>query len=119
MSGGYTVVDAEQVEAMMGAFRKMRIALGLRAFGLNQIEMPPGFAGPEHDELGTTHEEVYIVLSGSGDLHVDGDHVELLPGRYVRVDPGATRQIKAGDGGLTFIAIGAPEQDEFTGRPTL
>jgi mannose-6-phosphate isomerase-like protein (cupin superfamily) len=119
MSGAYTVVDSGQVEAMMGAFRKMRIALGLKAFGLNQIEMPPGFAGPEHDESETSHEEVYVVLSGSGDLHVDGDHVELLPGRYVRVDAGATRQIKAGDDGLAFIAIGAPEQDEFTGRPTL
>jgi mannose-6-phosphate isomerase-like protein (cupin superfamily) len=119
VSGAYTVVDSEQVEAVMGAFRKMRIALGLKAFGLNQIEMPPGFAGPEHDESGTSHEEVYVVLSGSGDLHVDGDHVELLPGRYVRVDAGATRQIQAGDAGLTFIAIGAPEKDEFTGRPTL
>jgi uncharacterized cupin superfamily protein len=110
VSGAYTVVDSEQVEAVMGAFRKMRIALGLKAFGLNQIEIPPGFAGPEHDESGTSHEEVYVVLSGS---------VELLPGRYVRVDAGATRQIQAGDAGLTFIAIGAPEKDEFTGRPTL
>ncbi len=119
MSESYTVVDAEQVEPMMGAFRKMRIALGLMAFGLNQIEMPAGFAGPEHDESATTHEEVYVVLSGSGDLHVDGDHVELIAGRYVRVDAGATRQITAGPDGLEFIAIGAPERDEHSGRPTL
>jgi uncharacterized cupin superfamily protein len=119
VSESYTVADSEQVEAAMGAFRKMRIALGLKAFGLNQIEMPPGFAGPEHDESGTTHEEVYVVLDGSGDLQVDGDHVQLVPGRYVRVDAGATRQITAGDEGLSFIAIGAPQQDSYTGRPSL
>ena len=119
MSEGYTVADSADVEAAMGAFRKMRIALGVKAFGINQIEMPPAFSGPEHDESATSHEEVYVVLSGSGELSVDGQRVELLPGRYVRVSAGATRQVTAGDGGLTFIAVGAPEHDEFTGRPTL
>ena len=103
----------------MGAFRKMRIALGVKAFGINQIEMPPGFAGPQHDESATSHEEVYVVLSGSGDLVVEGEHVDLLPGRYVRVDAGATRQITAGDHGLTFIAVGAPQRDSHSGRAGL
>jgi hypothetical protein len=31
----------------------------------------------------------------------------------------ATRQVTAGPDGLTFIAVGAPQQDEYTGRPTL
>ena len=31
----YTVVDAGDVEAMRGAFRKMRLALGTNAFGIN------------------------------------------------------------------------------------
>jgi quercetin dioxygenase-like cupin family protein len=119
MSESYTVADADQVEPAMGAFRKMRMALGVQAFGINQIEMPAGFAGPEHDETATSHEEVYVVLSGSGDLQVDGDHVELRPGRYVRVAAGATRQITAGDDGLAFIAVGAPEQDSYSGRPSL
>ena len=119
MSPRYSVADADRVEPAVGAFRKMRIALGVNAFGINQIEMPPGFAGPQHDESATGHEEVYVVLSGSGDLTVDGDRVELRPGRYVRVAAGATRQITAGDDGLTFTAVGAPEQDAYTGRSTL
>jgi quercetin dioxygenase-like cupin family protein len=119
MSGSHTVVDASTVEPAMGAFRRMRIALRVKAFGINQIEMPAGFAGPEHDEGATGHEEVYVVLAGSGDLAVDGEHVELHPGRYVRVAADATRQVTAGPHGLTFIAVGAPQQDEYTGRPTL
>ena len=119
MSGSHTVVDASQVEPAMGAFRKMRLALGVNAFGINQIEMPAGFAGPEHDEAATGHEEVYVVLAGSGGLAVDGELVALHPGRYVRVAADALRQVTAGAEGLTFIAVGAPQQDEYRGRLTL
>jgi quercetin dioxygenase-like cupin family protein len=115
----YTVVDASDVEAMRGAFRKMRIALGTQAFGINQIELPAGASGPEHDEHDTTHEEVYVVLAGTGTLSVDGEEIELAPGRYVRVGPAVSRQMTAGDGGITFIAVGAPFRDEWTGRSTL
>jgi quercetin dioxygenase-like cupin family protein len=115
----YTVVDASDVEAMRGAFRKMRLALGTNAFGINQIELPPGVSGPEHDEEDTTHEEVYVCLAGSGTLAVAGEQVALEPGRYVRVGPTVSRQMTAGDGGITFIAVGAPIAEEWTGRPTL
>jgi hypothetical protein len=43
----------------------------------------------------------------------------MVPGRWVRVDASATRQMTAGDGGLTVIAIGAPSRDSYTGRATL
>ena len=114
-----TVVDAREVEAMRGAFRKMRLALGTNAFGINQIELPAGASGPEHDEQDTTHEEVYVVLEGSGTLTVEGEPIELEPGRYVRVGPAVSRQMTAGEDGITFIAVGAPFRDDWTGRPTL
>ena len=115
----YTVVDAGDVEAMRGAFRKMRLALGTNAFGINQIELPAGASGPEHDEEDTTHEEVYVVLAGTGTLSVEGEEIALERGRYVRVGPWVARQMTAGDGGMTFRAGGAPAAVEWTGRPTL
>lgn len=115
----YTVVDTADVEAMRGAFRKMRIALGATAFGVNHISLPAGISGPEHDEAETDHEEVYFVLEGTGTLQIGDESVEMVPGRWVRVDASATRQMSAGDEGLTVIAIGAPSQAEWTGRPTL
>jgi len=115
----YTVTDAGDVEAMRGAFRKMRVALDVRAFGVNQIELPPGGSGPEHDEVDTDHEEVYVIVAGSGTLQIGGDEISLVPGRWVRVDASASRQMTAGDDGLTFIAIGAPSQPEYTGRSSL
>ena len=47
------------------------------------------------------------MLGGGGALRVDGDEVELRPGRYVLVSPESTRQVVAGDEGLSYLVIGA------------
>ena len=51
---------------------------------------------------------LYFVVFGSGTMRIDGDEIELKPGRFVRVDPSATRLPVAGPDGLEFIAFGAP-----------
>ena len=80
---GHTVIDAADVEPSFGVFRKMRIALGATGFGINQVELPPGAAGREHDEADGGQEEVYVVLSGSGVMRIDGKDVELVEGRWL------------------------------------
>ena len=111
--------DDPAIEVFRGAFAKMRLALGATGFGINEVRMPADFAGPEHDELDTGHEEVYVVLSGSGTATIDGKEVALGEGDYLRVAPDAVRQLAAGPGGLTFIAIGARPRSAHDGRPTL
>jgi mannose-6-phosphate isomerase-like protein (cupin superfamily) len=104
---GYTVVDAADVEPSFGAFRKMRQALGVSGFGVNQLDLPAGASGRQHDETDGGQEEVYVVLAGSGTMLVDGEPVELVPGRWLRVDPGANRVPTAGPDGLRLIMIGS------------
>lgn len=104
----YAIVDAGEVEAQKGAFRALRQPLGLTAFGLNQIELPPGAEGPEHDHTGDGQEEVYAIIAGSGTIRVDGEDVPLHPGRFVFLPPEARRKMIAGDQGLTWIGIGCP-----------
>ena len=41
-------------------------------------------------------------------MRVNGDELELKPGRFVRVDPGSTRVPIADDDGLEFVTFGAP-----------
>jgi hypothetical protein len=41
-------------------------------------------------------------------MRIDDQEIELRPGRFVRVDPAATRLPTAGAEGLEFIAFGAP-----------
>ena len=106
----YTVTDLDALpgEGPGGAVRKVRRALGVRAFGTNHFTIPPGTDGREHEHAENGHEEVYFVLRGSGVMRVDGDEVELRPGRFVRVDAEAVRRPSAGPDGLDFVTVGAP-----------
>jgi uncharacterized cupin superfamily protein len=115
----YSVVQADDVEPAFGMFRKMRRALAAEGFGINQVELPPGGSGQEHDEEQSGQEEVYVVLAGSGRMRIDGDDVILSPGTWVRVDAGSTRLPIAGPDGLTFIAVGGPPGRPYTPSPNL
>ena len=99
-------MDAADVEPRNGVFRQMRRALGATAFGINQIDLPPGSAGLEHDESSSGQEEVYVFLHGSGVMHLDGDEVPVQPGRYVLVRSGTARKAVAGPDGLSWVVVG-------------
>jgi quercetin dioxygenase-like cupin family protein len=118
---GYPLInrDDPSIESFHGAFFKIRRALGTNAIGINEVRFPAGAEGPEHDELETGHEEVYIVLEGSGTFTIDGEAVPVGVGDYLRVDADATRQAGAGSDGMTFIAVGAKSNPEYDGRATL
>jgi mannose-6-phosphate isomerase-like protein (cupin superfamily) len=105
----YRALDASDIQAEReGRIRRVRVALGIRAFGINEIHLPPDGRGTEHDESGTGQEEVYFVLDGDGTMAVDGDLVPLRPKRYIFVPPGTTRQVRAGAHGVSYICVGAP-----------
>jgi mannose-6-phosphate isomerase-like protein (cupin superfamily) len=105
---GYAVVDVADVEPRNGVFRQMRRALGATAFGINQVDLPPGGEGLAHDEERSGQEEVYVFLSGSGTMRVGNEEIEVRPGRYVLVQPGTRRQPVAGPDGLSWVVVGAP-----------
>src|SRR5918999_6033960 len=104
---GYTYVDIDSLEGEGpgGVVRKTRRATGARAFGFNYFALPPAIEGREHNHSDSNQEEVYFVVKGSGTMRIDGEEVELRPGRFVRVDPGSTRVPIAGDEGLELVAF--------------
>jgi mannose-6-phosphate isomerase-like protein (cupin superfamily) len=112
---GYSVVDVSDLpgEGPGGVVKKARRALGARAFGFNWFELPAGTTGLEHDETGTGQEEVIVVIAGSGTMRIDGEQIELKPGRLIRIDPGSTRCPTAAEAGLTFITFGAPLEGRY------
>jgi quercetin dioxygenase-like cupin family protein len=116
---GYSVVDVSELpgEGPGGAVKKTRKALGASAFGFNWFELPAGVTGHEHDEADTGQEEVVVVIAGSGLLRVDGEEIELRPGRLVRIDPESTRCPTAGDAGLTFMTFGSPLDRKYEPPP--
>ena len=117
---GYTLLDGDDpsVEVFKGVFRKVRLALGVSAFGINEIRLPAGAQGRGHDEEEYAEEEVYVGLAGGGTVTVDGEVLEFGTGKYLRLDPSSTRVVEAGPDGLTFLAIGAPVGSR-RGRPSL
>ncbi len=82
--------------------------LGVRAFGIYQVELPPGAETVRHDHADDKAEDVYAVVSGTGVVVVDGEHVPVQPGQFVAVTPDSSRHVRAGVGGLVFIAVCAP-----------
>lgn len=107
------------IESIQGVFFKMRRALGTTAFGINEVRVPAGAQGMEHDESETGHEEVYVVLEGSGTFAIDDSTVAVTAGDYLRVDAAATRQVTGGPQGMRFIVVGAKPQAVYDGRESL
>lgn len=112
----FVVVDSSDVEPRWGVLKPIRRTAGITAFGVNEYHLPPHWDDyDEHDETKTGHVEMYRCISGSGTMTVDGEQVELQPGRYVFVRPECTRNLVAGPEGMNAIVVGAPDVEEFTG----
>ena len=113
---GYTLLnhDDPSIESFRGAFFKMRKALGTTAFGINEIRLPPNSPGVEHNEADTGHEEVYVVIEGSGTFTIDGEAVEVAEGDYVRVDADSTRVVVGGDAGSDVPRLSARSRSRST-----
>jgi len=106
---GYSMINVDEIEPAGpgNAVHFVRRHLGVEAFGINWFEVPPGLAGPEHDETSTGQEEVNVIVRGGGVYRIDGEEIPLRPGTFFRFDPETTRQIVAGPDGVTMIAVGA------------
>ena len=72
-------------------FRKVRRALGIDAFGVNAVVMPPGFVGFEHYH--DTQDELYFVHTGSARVEVGGEERILGPGGLVHVESTTPRRV--------------------------
>jgi mannose-6-phosphate isomerase-like protein (cupin superfamily) len=94
-------------------FRKVRRELGVTAFGVNVIVMPPRFEGFLHyHEL---QDELYFVHSGTARFEVGDEVRELGPGGFCHVESTTPRRVSnAGDDDLIVLAVGG--KDGYVGR---
>jgi mannose-6-phosphate isomerase-like protein (cupin superfamily) len=86
-------------------FRKIRQALGVEAFGVNAIVMPPGYEGffHYHDE----QDELYFVHKGTATVEVEGETREVGPGGLFHVRSTTPRKVSNGGGeDLVVLIIG-------------
>ena len=86
-------------------FRKIRKALGVEAFGVNAVVMPPGFEGFEHYH--DLQDELYFVHQGTARFEVEGEVRELGPGGLCHVQATTPRKFSnAGDDDLILLVVG-------------
>ena len=96
-----TAVRFEEMEPLFdGIARRARATLGVTAWGMQLMTLPPNWDGyPNHRHDASmeeaNQEEVYIPIAGSGRLHADDTTVELNPGMMVRVGPKQPPQDRA------------------------
>lgn len=111
----FTVKRIDEMEAAFGgSFVKARAELGVSAFGIQIIQLPPGFSDyPEHDHADDGQEEVFLALSGSGSVEIDGERFDLGPDVLVRIGPAARRKLYAGPDGLRVLALGGAPGEAY------
>jgi uncharacterized cupin superfamily protein len=127
-----TVGDGWAVGSLDGmgegpGFRKVRKELGVTAFGVNAVVMPPGYASGRH--MHERQEELYFVHRGTIEFTFnDAEKHVLGPGGIARVDPATVRSFRNASGSedAVYLAVGGAggyvgrdgllPQDETSGR---
>lgn len=88
-----------------------RKPLELEGGGFSYQRMAPGYVVP-FGHRHTSHEEVYVVLAGSGRVKLDGEEHELNQWDALRVAPAVTRGFAAGPDGMEILVIGFGDADD-------
>ncbi|MBJ7330507.1 MAG: cupin domain-containing protein, partial [Solirubrobacteraceae bacterium] len=105
---GYAVSSLDRLGSGPG-FRKIRTPLGVTAFGVNGIVIPPGISGRKH--FHEHQEELYFVHSGVIEMGFeDGTTHRLEPGAIAWVDAATVRTLtNPGDVDAVYICVGGKD----------
>jgi len=110
---GWAVANIDAIGEGPG-FRKVRRALGVTAFGVNAIVLPPGLETGFHYH--ERQEELYFVHRGTIEMEFgDGSTEQLAEGAFARVDPPTLRRIRnRGEVEAVYVIVGG--KDGYVGR---
>ena len=105
----FTAKHRDEFDREWDRWLLVRRGLGVSSFGLNIVEVEPGGSLTEHDELERDQEEVFVFLSGTSTMVIDGEDVPAPAGTFVRVSPQAKRTARnEGDTVAEVLIISAP-----------
>jgi len=110
---GFAVANVDALGDGHG-FRKIRRDLGVQAFGMNAIVIPPGYETGRHYHA--EQQETYFVHRGTVEMTFGDDSAHVLgPGGIARVDPATVRKVKnVGDDDALYVVVGG--KDGYVGR---
>lgn len=110
---GWAVANIDAIGEGPG-FRKVRRALGVTAFGVNAIVLPPGIETGFHYH--DRQQEMYFVHRGTIEMEFgDGSREQVTEGAFVRVDAPTPRRIhNRGEVDAVYVIVGG--KDGYVGR---
>ena len=111
---GFDLVHMDDFERPFPRWALARKSLNISTFGMNVVELPPGESIPEHDEVERDHEEVFITLTGSPTMVIDGQDHPSPAGTFCRLDPEPLRTIRNdGEDLATILIVSAPRTSGY------
>jgi tetratricopeptide (TPR) repeat protein len=116
----YDVTSLDSIERGGGGWIPIRRHFGIEAFGVNAWSADDAGVAiiPEHDEVPSGHEELYVVIAGHATFWIDGEEIDGPTGTTVFVrDPALKRSATTSAGGATILTVGGAPGEAFSVRP--
>jgi uncharacterized cupin superfamily protein len=99
-------------------FRKVRGELGVTAFGVNAVVLPPGSESVRH--MHERQQELYFVHRGTVEFKFNEDDKQVLEaGGFARVDPATVRSFRNVSGSEDAICLAVGGAGGYVGRDGL
>jgi mannose-6-phosphate isomerase-like protein (cupin superfamily) len=95
-------------------FRKVRMPLGVTAFGANAIVMPPNYEGFLH--FHDVQDELYFVHRGSARFEVDGEERVVGEGGLVHVESTTPRKVSNASDSEDLVLLVVGGKDGYVER---
>jgi uncharacterized cupin superfamily protein len=110
---GYSFTTLEELGDDYG-FRKVRRALGVTAFGVNALVLPPGFPGFHHWH--DTQDELYFVHRGRARVEIGDEVHELGEGGLLHVESTTRRTISNASDSEDLVLLVVGGKDGYVER---
>jgi mannose-6-phosphate isomerase-like protein (cupin superfamily) len=110
---GYSFTTLEELGDDYG-FRKVRRALGVTAFGVNALVMPPGFPGFHHWH--DTQDELYFVHRGRARVEIGDEVHELGEGGLLHVESTTRRSVSNASDSEDLVLLVVGGKDGYVER---
>jgi uncharacterized cupin superfamily protein len=89
-----------------GLIKLARSGLGITAFGVQVMDLPPDYTTQSHDESGSGQQELYVGLRGAGWVLTDEQRLPIGEGMLIRIDAGVGRRLASGPDGVRIMCVG-------------
>lgn len=118
MKNSWKIADIHKIkprnENWPASIHSVGYFMGVTAYGINGKSVNKGESlTPEHNEIESGQQEVFVVLSGLAEFSLDGVKQTLKPGFLVVVESVVKRSAKALEDGTTMLILGGEDGKAF------